>query len=373
MPLGDTARRQGDDPHATGRTDPRSWLWRELVKTVSGPPRGRGVKTVREVGLMAKDGVIAVKNELVAVLREQSHRTSALSKFIAIHSMHNSIEVVLRAIMLEYEIRAEGQLNVTFEQMLNEIDGHGPFRDSEKQLPNRQELRRLNTLRNLAQHHAHEPESASMDEWRAFSHRFLQAACAQYFSVNFDELSQVSLIKDDRLRRLISVAISRLSNGDWDGAAFLAKAVWIHAVQDLFRTVPETRAGSGRLKHLMAGLADQDLHQILREVDERIDQAEMFAVTLSSGISLTDYARVLRIAPDVAIQTSSGCPRRGHFDATSREDASWLCDHVVELIVRWQIAGYSPCVVTWPAGSDGFQKFDEFLEAAESERGKSGS
>ena len=91
---------------------------------------------------------------------DHSNKAGAINKMISVHDFHNAIEIALRAIFLQYEIRAERQLNITFEAMLNEIDNYPQFKSQGIKLPYRQELRSLNQLRNLVQHHAAEPPSA---------------------------------------------------------------------------------------------------------------------------------------------------------------------------------------------------------------------
>jgi hypothetical protein len=103
---------------------------------------------------------------------KHSRNPGALNKMIAIHNFHNAIETTLRAIFLHYEIRAEKQLNIEFESMLNEIDNNEAFKEKGKRLPYRQEMRNLNQIRNLVQHHVHEPEGSAMEDWRVFTSRF---------------------------------------------------------------------------------------------------------------------------------------------------------------------------------------------------------
>ena len=139
---------------------------------------------------------------------EHANKFGALNKMIAVHNLHNALEIVLRSILLHYEIRAEKQLNIEFETMLNEIDGFEDFKKKGKKLPYRQELRNLNQLRNLVQHHAYEPESSSMEEWKVFSRRFLEIAFKEYFQVDFNSVSSIDLIDDELLRAILTLAAS---------------------------------------------------------------------------------------------------------------------------------------------------------------------
>src|SRR5580765_5661390 len=45
----------------------------------------------------------------------------ALNKMIAVHNFHNSIEITLRAVLLEYGIRKDRELNIDFEALMNDV------------------------------------------------------------------------------------------------------------------------------------------------------------------------------------------------------------------------------------------------------------
>lgn len=85
---------------------------------------------------------------------ELSNGTSDLNQILAVHNFHIAVEIVLKAILIKFDIRTEKTLNVTFEQLVDDIDKAKLFRDQGLRLPLRQEIRNLNQHRNLAQHHA---------------------------------------------------------------------------------------------------------------------------------------------------------------------------------------------------------------------------
>jgi hypothetical protein len=63
-----------------------------------------GGKTVRIRRLM-------LAKQLYEHALDHSRTGAAVDKMIAIHNFHNAIEIVLRAILLEHEIRVERELN----------------------------------------------------------------------------------------------------------------------------------------------------------------------------------------------------------------------------------------------------------------------
>jgi len=80
---------------------------------------------------------------------DHSEKAGSLNKMIAIHNLHNAVEIVLRAIFLHFEIRPEKELNIGFENMLAEIDRYSDFKSQDIKLPYRQEMRNLNKYATL--------------------------------------------------------------------------------------------------------------------------------------------------------------------------------------------------------------------------------
>ena len=63
---------------------------------------------------------------------DHSRGGDALGKMIAVHNFHNAIEIVLRAIMLEHEIRPTRELNLNFESLMGEIDQFEKFKANDQ-------------------------------------------------------------------------------------------------------------------------------------------------------------------------------------------------------------------------------------------------
>lgn len=278
---------------------------------------------------------------------EHSAQAGALNKMIAVHNFHNALEIVLRAIMLRYEIRTERELNIDFETMLNGIDRAACFSSGEQRLPYRTELRKLNAVRNLVQHHVHEPEDSTMEEWRVFSHRFLVRSFDEYFQRDFDSLSSLDFIVDHRLRALLGLSERYLQEGNWKYSACIDKAVFefarstVDSLSRSNRSIPflesdmERAAGSER--------GARALVKTIEEVLKRIDQVQLHTALLSSGVPVRDYARMRRI-PVFAYALLGGT---AHFEASgeiSEDDAKWLHGFVSRTLIRWQLEDLNPCV-----------------------------
>lgn len=290
---------------------------------------------------------------------EHSNKTGGLNKMIAIHNFHNAIEIALRAILLHYEIRSDKQLNIEFEVMLNEIDNHKVFREKGIKLPYRQELRTLNQLRNLVQHHATEPESATMDDWRVFTRRFLEQVCQAYFDLKFDSLSPLDMIEDKYLKELLRLSFSSIEEHNLKRSLRLATAVFEWAGAGISSFISAERLLNSSFDHPYLPREFSELKEAFGKLAQRSRRAEYHIALLSSGVSLWDYKTFESSTPSIDFD-SIGYPIGDLFFVEQRkpepdeETARWVYDFVVTTIVRWQVLGLAPTVPEW--GREGTEK-----------------
>jgi hypothetical protein len=274
----------------------------------------------------------------------KSHGSGAIDKMMAVHNFHIGIEITLRAIMLHHHVRTEKTLNLEFEAMMSEIDSHGTFKGSNQKLPYRQELRNLNQLRNMVQHHAVEPELATIEDYRVFTKRFLIRAFNEYFATDFESLSRTSFVNNELLRRLIEKAEVRLAPGDTQGAIGLLALAWEYASRSISSFLPSSDPFFFLSKVRSADYG-REAERIAEAISDRIREAEKMTALFASGISLLSLKRFEGLVPSVTI-TMGGIP----FVAWKRsapytsDEVEWGRDFVLESVLTWQNEGLEPGV-----------------------------
>lgn len=312
------------------------------------------------------DGATITRRLLLAkqlYVHALSHAQSsaALDKMIAVHNFHNAIEVVLRTIMLAYEIRPEREMNITFEAMLQAIDDAPAFREKSLRLPYRTELRKLNTTRNLVQHHAHEPEKATMEEWHVFSRGFLRKSLERYFKIQFETLSSIALIEDERLRRVLELHHKATTHTDWKASVCASKLAFEYASISLRQNLPSGRSSWSFFARTRANTSE--MKDLVDKIDKRFTESEHYVVLLTSGVKSGDYARFSRLRIFVHIMAA----QNPHFESSmrqeeiERDEAEWVHEFVVQTIIGWQNAGLQPGVPEHL--SDGCDKYLDDEEA----------
>jgi hypothetical protein len=271
---------------------------------------------------------------------EHSNKYGALNKMIAVHNFHNSIEIVLRSIMLHYEIRPERQLNIEFENMLNEIDNF--FKDRQLRLPYRQEVRNLNQWRNLVQHHATEPESSTMDEWKVFTKRFLMKVCEEYFDLSFESLSPLELVEDPGLKEILKLSLEKCRELKFAKSLELSKIAFKLASEAIRSFLPYTSSFD-----IPRELEDysKTIEKIYSQLEDEFDKVHYYSALLSSGINIVDFNKFDLKTPCVNGSNALYVSWGKISEKIDEETVLWVNDFVVNSIIQWQLIGLNPIIL----------------------------
>jgi hypothetical protein len=237
---------------------------------------------------------------------------------------------------------------------LKEIDNYDKFKEKNQRLPLRQEISDLNQIRNLVQHQAVEPETSTMEDWRVFSKTFLVKVFDEYFSYNFDDISSVTLIDNDRLQQLLQCSWIRLTKGQWFESILLSKISFIWASSKIYDFLPSKGQNSkflatSRISSNVRHLTSDGGQQIVKTVEtlfDRIRETEHFTAILSSGIKLLDFKQFEESSPAIDF-AGGGKPYSYRRKEYTDDQAKWVHSFVVDAIVNWQFLGLNPTVPEW--------------------------
>jgi len=277
-----------------------------------------------------------------------SRASASLDKMIAIHNFHNALEIALRSIFLHHEIRPEKQLNIDFESMLNEIDSYEKFKEKNIKLPYRQELRNLNQIRNMVQHHAVEPESSTLDDWRVFTSRFLIKAYKAYFNIEFDELTSTNFIECKELKDILLIGYKLHEKKQYLETLIAAKLAFIYASYSIRRFLPSDGFNSdffvissisSELRQLDSRVSHK-IEDVIRKIYDKISEAHHYSAIISSGIIFSDYKQYENLTPSVTLTLGgSYVVQMGQDFNVDFESSSWVLGFVEQSIIKWQLAG----------------------------------
>lgn len=281
---------------------------------------------------------------------------------MAVHNFHIGIELVLRTILLKYDIRREKELNINFNALLKDADK--ALKDQDIKIPFQQQIKALNTMRGLIQHHAKVPDSSDIDDYRLYSEKFLASVFEDYFECDFDETNRVSFVKNGHLKTLLEISATRLSEDEYIKSACYSAAVFEYARYSISHEI-KGMYNARRISSAMSRFRgnnrrdEYELKYAFERTLERVLESERLTILLTSGVLLSDYRKFNKLAPYVKF-ASMGNP---HFFFTgsdfnvNHDVAEWLLQFVVNSIINWQQIGLNPML-----GNEHIRGFDHFLE-----------
>jgi len=135
---------------------------------------------------------------------EHSYKPGALNKMVSVHGFHNAIEIVLKAVILSEKIDPKYQ----FMDLVKQVLELAKKRDIKTNIP-KAHLRQLNSMRNLVQHTAVEPDEGTIVDWRILSRDVIENIIASFFDLGFGEVTEIDLIAFEELRSLLKLADER--------------------------------------------------------------------------------------------------------------------------------------------------------------------
>jgi len=269
------------------------------------------------------------------------------NKMIAVHNLHNAIEVVLRSIYLKYDIIDEKKSDPAFNDILSRVvEQLG--KHQMPPLPHVQRIRQLNIARNQIQHHAIAPPDTAVDEYRALAHDFLATTFKTYFQVSLDDISVVDLIANEPLRQLTALAQENLASHNVQGSLLPLTSAFELAMESLIDLLP-----SSRPEHLprhqapygyedVARALDNEAAQMAEWVINRVRESERLAVILSAGIHLDEYLRFQAFLSSIPFAiTFFGRVQFSYSDKLlpDEEEVRWAFQFVARSILQWQNMG----------------------------------
>lgn len=270
---------------------------------------------------------------------KQSAIKSAINRMIAVHHFHGAVEIVLRMIMIRYEIRPEKEMNITFESVLVDLDKAQKLKDLGKEVPHKHQLRIINTNRNMIQHNGQEVAEPTLDHAMFYSRAFLVASFRSYFDLDFDSFSPIDLIKDPGIRGLVQVARVRLDQGHFVESCAIQKYAFHHLLDGLESSIPKRSDRHYQLQNLdFESPTIRQLERVFKEVDRGISESFKYSTLLLIGVPFPDYLRFSKLDAGLSFSVS-GNAFITHGSSIDIEDARWALPFVTDSILKLEAVG----------------------------------
>ncbi|MBI2937398.1 MAG: hypothetical protein HYY22_04265 [Thaumarchaeota archaeon] len=246
---------------------------------------------------------------------------SSLDKRLAIHHVHNAIELTLR--------RKAKELNITANDMpslIKNLKNQGKL-----DIPRENDIQELNAARNQSQHSEATFESRHVYRITTNGIEFLKEFFQKYFHADYDTLSLVQLLSNKSIRHLLTEAQAALVKKDYmlslhKSHCAIDKAKWIvmHNLENL---------GAITYNGLSFTYKDGKIGELNEKIDEVLDFAlfSRYATELSrlKSISRAVFWNLDQDEPGIGYSR----PIIGEYNPTS-DEAEFAFKLSVEF-VRW--------------------------------------
>ncbi len=258
---------------------------------------------------------------------------------IAIHSLDNSIEYLLRIIIKHLEI--EEQLGKTLSTpelmaLFGEVDKFLKektlFNGRGCGLPYENEIRQLRGLRNNVQHGIILPLS-ELENFVKYGDNFFEKVLSKIFGLTIQQISYSTLIENETIKSYLIDAENRISE-----KKFLEAIVACRDAFEYGQFILQDRSHHIRKMAAIPHIKQQsiDLYYYIQSIDEEIS-------VLGSGVSMADYKLYSRYNDHIpgeyrAIKSGYSVMQRDWEE----KDAEFCYSFVAQTILTWQLSQERP-------------------------------
>ncbi len=217
----------------------------------------------------------------------------------------------------------------------------GKRNPDKRELPFRANMLTLNKARVNFKHHGTLPAIGEAERFSAHTEQFLRDTTRLFFDRDFDDISMVDLVRNEKVRGKLKEAEAQLAVAEF-GNCINSCAVAEKWVSSSFEYLIH-RVDSGPVNigsALAGGHQGQQVDIAIRRLLECISQIRAFTIANLAGRRLSDFAVFVRIAPTV--QESFGGSvtfvRTGahKLGPLSKEDAVFCLRYVTDFAIQAQ-------------------------------------
>ena len=224
-----------------------------------------------------------------------SQGNSIVDRMLAIHHMHNSVELFLKIIATE-EGLIPRQKNWTFDRLWDAV--------SEALLDNKQikleykiQMNNLNDSRNLIQHDGNVPSIEDCIKYRGYVLDFFEKYFLEYFGIPYDQFHSTSIIQDPELSETLSKAEQFLDDKQYKESIAYCAITFYNIKNKFFKAY---RSGEGIVKDNIGKplFFSTDEEKVPAIASFIMKLQEEFYI-LAMGLNYKMYKKFERIAPTI--------------------------------------------------------------------------
>lgn len=148
-------------------------------------------------------------NELIFVKQlflhglDHSQKPGPINRMIAIHNVHNSVEILIKAVAIKFGIKLSR--NTALNDLIDKVSAEYQSKFN-RELPYKKNIKDLNDHRNSVQHAGDPPSIEIIKKYLPKVEIFLEEVIREIFNIEFDKISILDFIENDSLKLILKKA-----------------------------------------------------------------------------------------------------------------------------------------------------------------------
>lgn len=257
-------------------------------------------------------------------------RGDSVSRMLAIHHFDNAIEIILKTLATRKRVRPNKQY-FDFPELLKKI----------VDLPLKEQLRDLHSVRNNIQHQGDIPSIESVIKYKGYTEDFLREICNDQFNISYEQLFLSQLIDSEALRSQAIKAEEAFEKQEYKLCIEQCDEVLLSTVfekADVFFAAGELTGCWGASDELRAVLREnyaekykgEDFYDLARELRGAILQWGQAATSMQFldeyRMDFLKHRQMVKALDELS-------------DSELRDNAELSLNFVIGLILKWQEQG----------------------------------
>jgi hypothetical protein len=200
-------------------------------------------------------------------------------------------------------------------------------------IPDWPKVRHVHSLRNDAQHKAKYPNDTDVQDARTYTRDFLSSLCMVVWRIDFNTISLIEFIQNDRVKKYLGEAEKALSSSDFKTAVEQAAA-------GLFYTLARVQSSvSGRLPTFAEIVTSDSFSEFgggfsSRDVRTAIERMQRTLTCVALGLNYADYVKIRQISPIVHFTEGDPLIEWGSTISVSQQQAEFVVLTAVDALLQ---------------------------------------
>ena len=264
------------------------------------------------------------------MIQSASHH-SIIDRLLSVIGFDLAIETVLRAVLGSLDSSkspADG-----FQGLIQQCDSL-LANSGNNAVPDKANIQYIHSIRNDAQHKAKYPNESDVSDCRTYAKDFLRKIISELWNVDFEKISLVDIIQNEKVKQYLVEAENHLSQGNYQEAIHSASAGLTWALDRvgtaLVGRLPSFAGGIFLIDVFGKPMSDSHAKDGYRALERMQDT--LLYITL--GMNYTEYMRYKKFVGDVVFTMDGKSHNQGNVEPAQPSDVEFVVTYSINTIAQ---------------------------------------